>query len=1065
MRNIFITIVFVLLTITISAQKGVYAPTLINPSNDSTNVPPEFPLKWRPVAGAYFYNVQLVIDTLNSNNSYHEIKGEIIYTAKNLIFGKTYFWRVRSIGVNINTQLPKDTSAWSKYSKFTVINTVFQTLPADTLTPQQKIPVTIRWTKINGAYNYYYEVDVTPYFNTPLLIQDSNSITHKPPKPDVPPAVFVNLNNLSVGTIYYWRVKAGNLVSKSAWSNIWKFSTIFNLTDAPQLISPLDSAINQSPSPYLSWNPLQDAYTYMIQVDSSPSFNKAIIKKDITSTKYLFGSLKFGKTYYWRVKGLGANNISSWSVTRSFTVTEYPTLLEPIDGAKNQTTTNLVLKWAALAGKYECELDTSITFNPNHTTFKSFKGTTINATFTNLLKSTTYYWRVRAIYADTSKWSVFSFSTNDGHIASPVLLKPSDNAFNQPLTPTLSWKEITGATSYRIQVDENSDFPAKPLINTTANRGNYKISASTLLYKKLYYWRVKSKTTKDSSAWSDTFSFSTIGNMPDTPELYYPVYGAINQMPNSLLLWEQISGSAKYIVQIDTDSLFPNPDIDSSITVNQKNASNLKFGVKYFWRVKAKNATLSSDWSEVFSFIVLNNPNQISPADNAVSQPIIDMKVNWNKITGITGYQIQLAKTDTFNPSLIDVIVTDSFNICNSLKYDTKYYWRVRALGTLNTSEWSPVRNFTTIKTVRIISPVNNSIDQMPRLTLQFTSLSGATDYDYRIDSDLSFKTKDTIKGSTYGLTNFIINNLLFGKIYFIEVRGRNSIDTSDWSQPVKFTTINKFNAVLPLDGAINQMPIVELQWDNIIGNDVYNYEIDNSKLFNSRNKISRSSTYNLVKSDTLKFGTKYYWRVQSQGGTGDKSEWSDIRTFSTIDEVTPSKSPLYKFPSVSFYWQLITGIKNYEFQYDIDTAFPSPVISKPIATATGTTISGLKPQVNYYWRIRAISAVDTTQWNTFRIISGINNHLSDNSILDVFPIPCKNSFFVKYNPDKTEHLDYINLTLTNLLGQNLYSERVYTNNKLITKEIIVNKLQNGIYYLKVENGKNQSIRKIIIGK
>ena len=136
-----------------------------------------------------------------------------------------------------------------------------------------------------------------------------------------------------------------------------------------------------------------------------------------------------------------------------------------------------------------------------------------------------------------------------------------------------------------------------------------------------------------------------------------------------------------------------------------------------------------------------------------------------------------------------------------------------------------------------ITNPVNNSTNLSTQIQLVFTPLSGATEYDYRIVTNpLLFNA--AIPDSTYGLTYYQISNLLFGKTYYVEVRGRNGIDTSAWSSPVKFSTLGMVTLTSPEDKSIHQMPDVNLAWDLITGVEQYNYELDLSESFNDQNIV-----------------------------------------------------------------------------------------------------------------------------------------------------------------------------------------------------------------------------------
>ena len=64
--------------------------------------------------------------------------------------------------------------------------------------------------------------------------------------------------------------------------------------------------------------------------------------------------------------------------------------------------------------------------------------------------------------------------------------------------------------------------------------------------------------------------------------------------------------------------------------------------------------------------------------------------------------------------------------------------------------------------------------------------------------------------------------------------------------------------------------------------------------------------------------------------------------------------------------WDYIRGGTIYEYQYDVTPAFNSAeLVEGSIQVGTSqVTISNLEENHLYYWRVRELSAVDTTDWS-----------------------------------------------------------------------------------------------------
>ncbi len=89
-------------------------------------------------------------------------------------------------------------------------------------------------------------------------------------------------------------------------------------------------------------------------------------------------------------------------------------------------------------------------------------------------------------------------------------------------------------------------------------------------------------------------------------------------------------------------------------------------------------------------------------------------------------------------------------------------------------------------------------------------------------------------------------------------------------------------------------------------------------------------------------------------------------------------------------------------------------------------------------------------------IPTGIRNQFTEKLDFDVYPNPVNNVLLVNLNGLKNN----IQLQLFNLVGQSVFSEK-YSNQESI--ELNTNTLSNGMYLLKISDGKKEGVRKVII--
>jgi len=92
----------------------------------------------------------------------------------------------------------------------------------------------------------------------------------------------------------------------------------------------------------------------------------------------------------------------------------------------------------------------------------------------------------------------------------PTLVSPLNGSSAANQTPTFNWNTVTGATSYDLLVDNNSDF-SSPEISVVPTTNSYTVP-SKALSAGTYYWKVKvtSASGSYSSTWTYTVTSGTV---------------------------------------------------------------------------------------------------------------------------------------------------------------------------------------------------------------------------------------------------------------------------------------------------------------------------------------------------------------------------------------------------------------------------------------------------------------------------------------------------------------------------------------------------------------------------
>ncbi len=97
-------------------------------------------------------------------------------------------------------------------------------------------------------------------------------------------------------------------------------------------------------------------------------------------------------------------------------------------------------------------------------------------------------------------------------------------------------------------------------------------------------------------------------------------------------------------------------------------------------------------------------PELLLPENNSIVstlQPAFD----WMDFPGASGYVFQLSEDTSFVPLITDTVVTTSSYASYTLNDSNSYYWRVKSIGSADTTDWSSVYGFTTL--LESINPTN----------------------------------------------------------------------------------------------------------------------------------------------------------------------------------------------------------------------------------------------------------------------------------------------------------------------------------------------------------------------
>ena len=345
-----------------------------------------------------------------------------------------------------------------------------------------------------------------------------------------------------------------------------------------------------------------------------------------------------------------------------------------------------------------------------------------------------------------------------------------------PSTTKFNWNQSAGADRYDVQVDNNLDF-GSPEVNITTVNSVY--VPEVALQTTTNYWRVRAATGAEKSDWVTGLPFDP--PQVSVPIPASPVDGAHLQQPENppLLSWTPSPGAKSYTVEVASDPDFVNrltpfTTETTSLVVTQP----LSLG-DWFWRVIATKgpgvvsepSNSSSFWIEPLAAPVITGP--LGPQPN-VSPDVLDVVLDWDKVPGAVGYELQVATNIDFTAgSIVEDRTGTQKRLVGTrysppITYDNNgYYWRVRAVDTAgNSSGWARSQvdfNRQYELSPELVYPADGATNVPDPLYFDWNAVRNASEYEIWVGSDENFSPNTynscRVAQTTYTPGLFAIND------------------------------------------------------------------------------------------------------------------------------------------------------------------------------------------------------------------------------------------------------------------------------------------------------------------
>lgn len=541
--------------------------------------------------------------------------------------------------------------------------------------------------------------------------------------------------------------------------------------------------------------------------------------------------------------------------------------------------------------------------------------------------------------------------------APPTVVDPPNGALVNLSSLMLTWNYVSGAGSYRIQIDTSASF-SSPDVDTVV--GEYAYFAQNLS-EGVHYWRVQPLNIQNlPAAWSATWSLRVDTLPPAVPPLSQPADGGVIYAARPRLSWRAVTGANRYNLQIALDPNFINVAYEgetnsTTFTMPEALPQNI-----YYWRVQSRDAAGNWSVNSAARRFVLSLLRLPASESFVIDQTPI---FQWYAYTGATRYQLQVASDAAFNNVVLDYITLNARTLsytAPSLMAFKAYYWRVNIdTGSGFTPSAIIWRTTITPPIPRAPVPVVTTLanTRTPMLSWAASVSTAGTPYSYevQIDTDSAFRTPDqTLTTNSLWLLPAVLTE---GRNYW-RVRTINFVGAaSSWSTSrsvvvdVTAPAAPALNA--PSDNGVIYAARPTFTWRTATSANRYRIQVATNLQFTNPLLDMETASLSQLSSVTLPQGS-YFWHVQSRDAAGNWGLWSGARVFTVALQRAPARDGFSVDTTPTFQWYSYPGATRYQLQVATDDAFNNIVVNYTTPNARGLVYTSptALPLAVYYWRV-----------------------------------------------------------------------------------------------------------------
>ena len=513
----------------------------------------------------------------------------------------------------------------------------------------------------------------------------------------------------------------------------------------------------------------------------------------------------------------------------------------------------------------------------------------------------------------------------------------------------INWNAVTGATGYRVEF-------------TTTEGGEWYVvpEANNVTGTSATHTGLSSYTTR----WYRVIAFSSVGDsIPSatvfaTTQLPLPAaptgVTAVAILSGSIRIeWNAVSDAVSYRVQFATTATGAWADVlgASEVTENFAIHSGLPSGVTRWYRVFARNSGGDSPASSTVS--AMTRP-AVPAGITVTGLSPSEIRVNWNAVTGATGYRVEFAETNSGTwvnvPGATSVTGTTATH--SGLPANSTRWYRVFAFNGAGDSEPSAAMSAFTM--LNAPSGVTASAISTSEIRITWNSVQSAVNYRVQFATTATGTFSDVPGASSVTGTSVTHSGLPSGASRWYRITALNAQNQSPPSETVSAMVIPATPTGVTATGLSPSQ--IRINWSVMNGANGYRVEF----------AASASDPWTFLTSVNVNTAT-------DPGLTANTTRWYRIIAFNSAGESEPSmpvsaRSLIAALPaptsvtvtelsatSVSVTWSAVSGVTSYKVYRSGGTA-GNRVLR---ATIPGTTYTdtGLALSTGYSFIVTSLNA------------------------------------------------------------------------------------------------------------